>query len=156
MTRVHTTSKDKLLKEQVKYLEKILAALNTLDARIHDLQGDLLNIKPGVDIPPLWVRKAALSFSGFKGWDGAYKILCDWYNIPPLKSVVDEKGGTVPKDAVACYYLGTVYSKGSTMSHDTGIHEFYHHLESMKNREYVKGSSEAVTKAYAEAFLEGV
>lgn len=134
-------------------LKEILCVLEKMNIRIDRIPKVQAN---DLDIPPLWVRKAALGFDGFDSWDHAYKILCDYYNIPLLDARIEPE--QVPKDASACYYSTShkVCSKNKTVSHSTGIHEFFHHLFYIRNREYKKEPSEAMTRAYVKAFLEGV
>lgn len=109
-----------------------------------------------LDIPPLWVRKAALSFQGFKTWPEAYKILCDYYSIPLLGATVNPN--KVPEGSVACFVWEdhSVYTKDESMRHDTGIHEFFHYLCFCAGKSYHKGPSEAMTNAYVQEFLAGV
>lgn len=106
-----------------------------------------------LDIPPLWIRKAALSFQGFTTWPSAYKILCDYYNIPTVDAQIDP--AQVSDNAIACFNHNDVriYSKNKTMNHETGIHEFFHYLCFRARKFYEKGPSEAMTKAYVQEFM---
>jgi hypothetical protein len=115
-----------------------------------------LQRRPRLEVPPLWVRQAALSFHGFKYWTDAYKILCDYYGIPELASLVSPT--EVPKDAVACYlrYPPRVVSQRGGLPRDTAIHEFFHHLAAEAGCRYDAGPSEAMTRAYVRAFFEGL
>jgi len=127
---------------------QILAALRDIKA--------CLQRRPSLDIPPLWVRRASLGFEGFKSWTDAYKILCDYYGIRELSATV--RPNEVPKGAVACYVRipPHVLSKEPTVSHETGVHEFFHHLYAEAGCTYDKAPSEAMTRAYVRTFLEGV
>lgn len=135
-------------KEENERLNMIVRLLSTISKQ--------LERKPSLDIPPLWVRKASLKHAKLPNWEHSYRILCDYYAIPHLFAKVDPK--EVPVSGIACYSSEnrTIYSRDKIMTDKTGIHEFAHYLFDCLGIQYSRVSSEVMTEAYVEAFLEGV
>lgn len=123
-----------------------------ISGEIHSLRNEQ-KPTPSLDIPPLWIRKAALSFQGFTTWSPAYKILCDYYGIPPIDARID--ASKVSENAIACFRRDEIciFSKDKIMNYDTGIHEFFHYLCFRAGKLYEEGPSEAMTNAYVQEFM---
>ena len=110
-------------------IRELRAKVEDLERKVRDLEAVPKAVI--LDVPPKWVLQAARAGLNKTGnWEGYYDVLTNFYGIHSLNAVIDT---TLDQGIAAQYdarYLinPTVQCRTKTMSDNTAIHEFFHHL----------------------------
>lgn len=111
------------------------------------------------DIPPKWVIQAArTSLNKHGNYQEYYSVLCAYYQVKFLNANINrEKCKSLGENVIACYCVEVnrhvVYTKENSMSENTALHEFFHHLTHQLNLNVESKAAEILCDSFAKAVI---
>ncbi|OLD02446.1 MAG: hypothetical protein AUJ07_08635 [Crenarchaeota archaeon 13_1_40CM_3_53_5] len=105
--------------------------------------------------PPAWVLRAARArLNRTHKWSAYFDVMSVYYDIAPVKALVNPQLGS----KIVAQYSSTpaplIESKAETMSEQTALHEFFHHLFHQRRRRHSGEGEQALADQFAMECLE--